>query len=212
VDKLGVCPTFQGVHLLRGPLPEWVDKPFQIRLPGTPLLTWQGQPYRLARRQTRALLYYLAHAGKAVARERLTCLLWPDAPEPEARRKLTRVLSQLHHDLPAADLLQVGGDYPAAIRAAHNYLTLDELAEEIHGRLIRLYAAAGNRAAALRHYESCTMVLERELGVEPLPETRAAYEAALQGERQAGGIHVVTPQSSVIPSLQLPLIGREAAA
>jgi DNA-binding SARP family transcriptional activator len=102
------CPTFQGAHLRRGPLPEWGDKPFQIRLPGTPLLTWQGQPYRLARRQTRALLYYLAHAGKAVAREHLAFLFWPDAPEAEARCKLTRVLSQLHHDLPAADLLQVG--------------------------------------------------------------------------------------------------------
>jgi DNA-binding SARP family transcriptional activator len=102
-------------------------------------------------------------------------------------------------------------DYEAAICYAQTYLQHDPLSEGTYRRLIRLYAAAGNRTAALRQYENCAMALERELGVEPLPETRAAYEAALQGERQADGIRVVTPEWSVIPSLQLPLMGRDAA-
>jgi DNA-binding SARP family transcriptional activator len=278
---------------LTGQLTEWNAAPFQIRLLGTPLVTWQGQQYRLCRRQGRALLYYLAAEGRPVPRECLAFLLWPNTPEAEARRKLTRVLSQLHCDLPAAELLQVDrltanlnwsrvwtdvaafeawlaeaapdgeeraialyrgrflagfalpdspeyeqwlaeqshyyenrylsilaqwlqeradcGDYPAAIRAAHKYLAIDELAEEVHGRLIRLYTATHNRAAALRQYESCALVLERELGVEPLPETRAAYEAALLGERETNGNRVVKLQWAIIPSLQLPLAGREAA-
>ncbi len=63
-------------------------------------------------------------------------------------------------------------DYPAAIRYAGQYLQTDDLAEEIHRQLIILYAATGQRSAALRQFERCMVVLEHELGVEPLPETR----------------------------------------
>src|SRR5262249_55246591 len=61
-------------------------------------------------------------------------------------------------------------------------LAVDELAEEIHRRLIQLYAFGGDRGAALRQFERCSDALERELGLSPLPETRAVYEAALRGE------------------------------
>ena len=64
-------------------------------------------------------------------------------------------------------------DYAAAIAAAQRYLQIDELAEDIHRRLIT-FAAAGDRTAALRQFEQSAVVLERELGVSPLPETRAA--------------------------------------
>ncbi len=72
-------------------------------------------------------------------------------------------------------------DYLAAIAAALRYLAIDDLAEEIHRRLIALYAATGDRAAALRQFEHCAVVLDRELGVAPLPETRAVYEAVRDG-------------------------------
>jgi predicted ATPase len=77
------------------------------------------------------------------------------------------------------------GAYQAAIDAAQQALATDELAEDMHRRLIGLYAAAGDRAAAMRQFERCVVVLERELGVDPLPETRAAYQAARDG--QIGG-------------------------
>ncbi|MCC6169486.1 MAG: tetratricopeptide repeat protein [Caldilineaceae bacterium] len=72
-------------------------------------------------------------------------------------------------------------DYAAAVACAQHYLQMDELAEEIHRRLIMLYAAAGERSAALHQFERCAIVLERELGVSPLPETRAAFEMARDG-------------------------------
>jgi DNA-binding SARP family transcriptional activator len=113
------------------------------------------------------------------------------------------------------DYRSAAGDHDRAISYAQRYLAADELAEEIHRRLISLHAAAGDRAAAQRQYESCVTILERELGVDPLPETRAAYQAALTEERPvtvaAPDTPPVKPQWTVLPSLDLPLIGRSGA-
>jgi predicted ATPase/DNA-binding SARP family transcriptional activator len=73
------------------------------------------------------------------------------------------------------------GEYPAAIAAAQRALATDPLAEELHRRLIELYGRQGDRVAALRQFEQCVLLLERELGVEPLPATRHAYEAVRDG-------------------------------
>lgn len=73
------------------------------------------------------------------------------------------------------------GEYPAAIAAAERAIATDPLAEELHRRLIELYAMQGDRVAALRQFEQCVLVLERELGVEPLPATRRVYEAVRDG-------------------------------
>lgn len=100
-----------------------------------------------------------------------------------------------------------------AIALAERYLETAYLAEEMHQRLIELYAIAGDRAAALRQYERCVALLERELGVDPLPETQAVYQAVLQGEiparsRPAPGPADVPRQASPADS---PLLGREGA-
>jgi DNA-binding SARP family transcriptional activator len=42
-----------------------------------------------------------------------------------------------------------------------------------------LHLLAGDRPAALQQYERCVSVLKRELGIEPLPETRAVYRAIM---------------------------------
>ncbi len=102
-------------------------------------------------------------------------------------------------------------DHPAAIRYAQKYLAVDELAEEIHRHLISLYAANGDRSAALRQFEQCSIVLERELGVPPLPETRAAYEAARDGTPPPRPEMLPKPEWTTLPGLDLPLIGRDEA-
>ncbi|MDX1414834.1 MAG: AAA family ATPase, partial [Candidatus Promineifilaceae bacterium] len=109
-------------------------------------------------------------------------------------------------------VLRQKGDYQAAIRYAQQYLETDDLAEEIHRELITLYAMAGNRAAVLKQYETCVEVLERELGVSPLPETDNAFELAVrgvQGKPAPAGSAVNEPNWILRPSLELPLIGRE---
>ena len=100
---------------------------------------------------------------------------WADQERQTWERRLLEALATL------VEYDTTRGDYAAAIAAAQRYLATDELAEEIQRRLIALYAAAGDRSAALRQFERCAVVLERDLGVSPLPETRAVYEAVRDG-------------------------------
>lgn len=101
-------------------------------------------------------------------------------------------------------------DYAAAIDYAQAYLAIDEIAEDIHQQLIRLYAVNGDRGAAMRQFEACTLTLERELGVEPLPKTRNVYETALSGKASSRPALSTKPAWTILPSLDLPLIGRQA--
>lgn len=76
------------------------------------------------------------------------------------------------------DEYQQRKDYTHAIAHALRYLQIDNLAEEVHCKLIELYAALGDRAAAERQFERCATALEQELGVSPSPKTWAMYQAA----------------------------------
>lgn len=102
------------------------------------------------------------------------------------------------------------GAYPEAIAMAHRALAVDELAEEMHRRLITLYAATGDRRRALHQFEECIIALERELGVSPLPETRAVYDAVRQGQPLNGvgynsnGASHSAPPVSVTPISTTP--------
>lgn len=134
---------------------------------------------------------------------------WLVGEQGRAERQALAALAGLV-DFRAAD-----GDHGQAIEYARRYLAADELAEDMHRRLIALYAAAGDRAAAQRQYEACLTVLERELGVDPLPETQAAYQAALSDPHPAEAVTAsappIQPKWTVLPSLDLPLIGRDEA-
>jgi DNA-binding SARP family transcriptional activator len=78
------------------------------------------------------------------------------------------------------------GDAGVAIRFAQRLLAMDALHEAAHRALMRLYARDGRRGAALRQYQVCLDVLQRELGTEPEPETRELYHALLR-RRPASG-------------------------
>jgi len=62
-------------------------------------------------------------------------------------------------------------DSAAAIGWCELLLRWDPLREDVHRRLIRLYAEAGRRADALHQYDVCCRHLKEDLGVEPLVET-----------------------------------------
>lgn len=102
----------------------------------------------------------------------------------------------------------VKGAYEVAIRYAERYLATNSLSEEVHRHLIALYAANGDRAAALHQFEQCVVVLERELGVRPLPETRATYETVLKGKIPP--VYLAAEKNfKTLSYLKLSLIGRE---
>jgi hypothetical protein len=103
------------------------------------------------------------------------------------------------------------GNYQAAIGYARRYLAVDDLAEEMHRRLMTLYAAIGDRSAAMRQFELCAVALERDLSVSPLPETRAVYRAILEGQPAVLLGRATLPAWTTLPSLEVPLIGRGEA-
>ncbi|HEX4521584.1 MAG TPA: AAA family ATPase [Gaiellaceae bacterium] len=74
------------------------------------------------------------------------------------------------------------GETGAAIEHARRRLALDPLHEPAHRRLIELYAANGERNAAVSQYRDCVRILYRELGVTPMESTTSLYRGILEGE------------------------------
>lgn len=72
------------------------------------------------------------------------------------------------------------GELSEAISIAKRLNAYDPLREEMHRALMRLYAALGDRPAALAQYQTCKAVLQRELGVAPMPETEALHSKIRQ--------------------------------
>ena len=107
-----------------------------------------------------------------------------DAPDfedwlREQAQALDRELTGTLADLAAAR--EAAGDAAGALQVVRRWLAADPLHEPAHRALIRLYALTGDRAAALSQYRDCVRTLSRELGVPPLPETTALYDAVNRG-------------------------------
>lgn len=71
-------------------------------------------------------------------------------------------------------------EYPLAVEAARDAVALRPFRESGYRLLMRAHAAAGNAAEALRVYERCRVLMSRELGVIPSPETRAVHSELLR--------------------------------
>ncbi|HEV8193485.1 MAG TPA: BTAD domain-containing putative transcriptional regulator, partial [Ktedonobacterales bacterium] len=92
------------------------------------------------------------------------------------RRELAGALQHLVHGHSAQ------GNYDTAIGYARRWLALDRLHEPAHCALMKLYAWADQRAAALHQYRECLQVLDHELGVPPLDSTTQLYEAIKENQ------------------------------
>lgn len=69
-----------------------------------------------------------------------------------------------------------------SLRLAERTLKMEPLWEDAYRVKMLAHHALGNRAMAVKTYRQCVAVLDRELGVPPLPDTRELYEQILQGE------------------------------
>jgi predicted ATPase len=143
---------------------------------------------------------------------------WQFFQAESLRRELAGALERLAAGLSAQ------GDFEAAIAPARRWLALDPLHEPAHRQLMLLFAWAGQRAAALRQYREAVRVLEQELGVAPLAETTALYEAILENRTPAPPVSRPAPSTPAAPSppgaqqapgappalavSELPLVGR----
>ncbi len=106
----------------------------------------------------------------------------PDLAEwvAAAREKLKlarrdAILLELEH-------CQVEENYSNAIAWSARLIELDPISEETYRRLMRLQYLQGDRAGALMTYQRCVWVLEKELGLAPMPETTELAQLVERGK------------------------------
>ena len=98
---------------------------------------------------------------------------WVTAEQEHYRRLMVRgltVLSQLH---------RISHDLPAALEALTRALAFDPLQEDLQRATLRLQYLSGDRAGAIRRYDHLRKLLDEEMGVPPMAETRVLYDAIL---------------------------------
>lgn len=100
---------------------------------------------------------------------------WQIATADSLRDLASRNLGRLVDDAVAR------GDLSSAVSFARRRVQLEPLSEPAQAELIRVTAWSGDRPAALTAYRALVRLLDRELGVPPLPETLALHEAIRGG-------------------------------
>jgi DNA-binding SARP family transcriptional activator len=136
-----------------------------------------------------------AHAVAAYGGDLLAGFALRDAPEfdewqgvqAEAlRAELAESLERLIADERGA------GRTAQALAHARRWVELDPLSEPAHRAAMRLHALAGDRSGAIRQYHDLVRILDRDLGVAPVAETAALYDA-IREERDLPAERIVTP-------------------
>lgn len=131
---------------------------------------------------------------------------WQTMQREWLRRECSYALRRL------AEFYGEKGAFEVALVHANRLLALDPLHEPAHRMVMRLYAASGERAAALRQYQQCVELLDEELATLPEEETNQLY-AAIQAERTLPFTTsaAVGKKTSLLPALPSLVIGREQA-
>ena len=134
---------------------------------------------------------------------------WVSARRTAFRRQLLEALDGL------ADLCMSQGDFDQAERLARRQLAIDNLRESAWRQLMESLTQRGRRGEALAEYETCVVVLWKEIGVEPSAETSKLREDILAENLPPQEI-VSRPLPSTqkrpghdLPAQLTPFIGRE---
>ncbi len=145
----------------------------------------------------------IAHGRVAVAQYRGPLLPsldadWIDALRARLDRRCREVCTRV------AEAAGRAGSYDIALAAVRRCLDLEPFDEAAHRRLMELHAARGDRAGAINSYHRFAGLLERELGIEPDPQTRQAL-ARIVGGLEVGPAPGVQAPLPTTP----PLVGRD---
>lgn len=115
-----------------------------------------------------------------------------------------------------ADLLEDRGAYNDSADRLRAVLRVDPTREDVHRRLMRLYAEMGTPDQAVRQFHACEDVLQRELDFAPQEETVAVYHDVLAHRKpkrepsstQAGRREARSLVAPIRPDSLDPFIGR----
>lgn len=120
-------------------------------------------------------------ANIAVVITRRILLPTAEAPWIESQRTVLRAM-QLRGLQCLVTVRTNNGEPLLAIQHAAEMVELEPFRETAYQLLMRMHAAAGDRAEALRVYARCRELLREELGVSPSPQTEAVYLEILRAE------------------------------
>ena len=148
---------------------------------------------RPARESARVVRRRLEHALSLVRGEILD-----DEPYAEWALELRRIYQSrvLEVRLDAAQMALAECDYTAALRHAEKAIGIDRFSDHGHRLAMLALYALGRQHDALLAFTQLRTVLDRELGLEPMPDTRALHSAILRQDdlasllprlRQGGG-------------------------
>ncbi|CDX03967.1 Transcriptional activator domain [Desulfitobacterium hafniense] len=98
---------------------------------------------------------------------------WMDAERERYDRMMIRGL------FVAAELYEKQRSYHLALELLKQALALDSLQEDIHRYCMRLQYLIGDRPGAVRQYQKLCKLLDEEIGVPPMPQTKALYDAII---------------------------------
>ncbi|HUS13879.1 MAG TPA: BTAD domain-containing putative transcriptional regulator, partial [Chloroflexia bacterium] len=162
---------------------------------------------------------HLEDAAAAYGGLLLDGMAFADAPDFDFWLTAARErLEQVHLRTLAALIegYRAAGDWPAVTATAERALAHDNLQEPMHRALMEAHARVNERPEALRQYDTLRTTLDRELGVEPLPETEALRVAIVAGALQP----MAPPGVAVAPGARrrpaggepprVPFVGRAA--
>jgi DNA-binding SARP family transcriptional activator/predicted ATPase len=125
---------------------------------------------------------------------------WLEPRRAQLRQQFADVLSRL------TGLLEMLGEYPAAIRHATRLVALDSLRESYYQSLMRLHLRNHDRSSALRVYHQCMRNLQRELGVSPSKSMQEMLRKALKSEELPSAPAELPPYAATKP---FPMVGRQ---
>lgn len=105
-------------------------------------------------------------------------------------------------------------EYKTAIRSLDKALAIQPLQEDLHRERLLLHYLAGDRPRAIHLYDELRKLLDEELGVPPMAETRKLYDQILEDRILIGSVHqpsrpVPAKRSSTKDLGELPFVGRE---
>ena len=109
--------------------------------------------------------------------------------------------------------------FARALDALEHALAFDELNEQAQRYALRVQYLNGDRAGAIRRFEQFRIKLDEELGVPPMAETRAVYDAIITDQLTAdrrpqtgiekSSVAARPPSAAIAPAPLLPFTGRE---
>jgi predicted ATPase/DNA-binding SARP family transcriptional activator/predicted negative regulator of RcsB-dependent stress response len=118
-------------------------------------------------------------------------------------REMLQTLSVL------ADAFEQLGDNKKAYIYARQQIDLEPWREAAHRQLMRLLILEGERGKAIAQYQQVRRILDEELGVSPVAETKALYAKIVSGEEIVSTIAETSPPLLNFPQPAGQLLGRE---